>query len=79
MRKLSEPINGTELYLAAIHEVLCDIRTALVGGDQDGDPQFVADLDPRIAATTPGPHVDERFTPSVPGAIPTKRTRTRNR
>lgn len=38
MRKLPEPINGTETYLAAIHEELRALRVAFV----DGLPGLVA-------------------------------------
>lgn len=50
---LPSPATGTELYLAAIYEVLCDIRTALVGGGQEAEPE--------------SPHTASPFVPSVEG------------
>jgi hypothetical protein len=67
MAKLPEPINGTERYLAAVLDVLCDIRAAVVGG-AGGNPDQVAEPDTGLVELTE---------PDPP--TPTKRTRTRVR
>jgi hypothetical protein len=70
MKLLPTPATVAEQYLAAIHEVLCDIRTALVGGDQGA------------VARQPGDELiqltQEQIAPApTPPASPTKRTRAR--
>lgn len=64
---LPPPATGAEQYLAAIHDVLCDIRTAVVGGVPGAsDPVEEPDTG-RVELTEP----------AAPPS--TKRTRTRVR
>lgn len=73
MNELPSPATGVELYLAAVHGVLCDIRMALV------DRGLVRLVDERIdeALGEVASAVHYAAEPAPPAVKPTKRTRAR--